>query len=200
MVEGNSGKIIVLASASPGRKELLEQLGLKFEVEPSNHTENVQPKLKPHELAKAISREKALAVAGKHQNVIIIAADTIGVLEGMILGKPKTTEEARKMLSALSGKSHSVITGFTILDTSDNRAASKSVETRVYVKELSPEEIEAYVASGEPLDKAGAYAVQGGARAFVRQVCGSYSNVVGLPLPHVKRLLEILRGSPARSV
>ena len=190
MVEGNSEKIIVLASASPRRKELLEQLGLKFEVESGNHTENVQSKLRPHELAKVISREKALAVAGKRQNAIIIAADTIGVLDGEILGKPRSAEEARQMLAALSGKSHLVITGFTILDTSDDRAVSKSVGTRVYVKKLSPKEIEAYVASGEPLDKAGAYAIQGLGAAIVESIEGDYFNVVGLPLSALAESLK----------
>jgi septum formation protein len=190
MVEGNSVKTIVLASASPRRKEMLEQLGLKFEVEPSNHIEDIQPRLKPHELAKAISQKKALAVASRRRNAIIIAADTIGVLEGKILGKPKTAEEAGKMLAALSGKSHLVITGFTILDTSDNRSASKSVETRVYVKKLSPEEINSYIASGEPLDKAGAYAIQGLGATIIERVEGDYFNVVGLPLSTVVESLK----------
>src|SRR4030042_3108590 len=150
-------KTIVLASASPRRKELLQKLGLKFKVDPSNYDEEVTASLEPHELAKKISLEKAWRVAAKYENAIIIAADTFGVLEGKILGKPHTEDEARRMLRMMSGKAHRVITGFTILDTESNKAVSRSVETRVFFKSLTAEEIDAYIKSDEPLDKAGAY-------------------------------------------
>ena len=175
-------KKIVLASASPQRKELLEQIGLQFEVEPSNHTEIASSTLKPHELARSLSREKALAVAGKHQNAIIIAADTFIVCKGKIMGKPGTEAEAREMLAALSGKTHSVITGFTIIDADENRVVSQSVETKVYMKRLTPAEIDAYVKSGEPLNRAGAYAIQGLGSVLIDKIEGDYFNVVGLPL------------------
>ena len=175
-------KKIVLASASPRRKELLEKIGLKFEGEPSNHKEDINPHLKPHDLAMSISREKALAVASRHNNAIIIAADTFIVFRGKIMGKPATEAEARKMLATLSGKSHSVITGFTIIGTDENKVSSKSVETKVHLKRLTIEEIDAYVKSQEPLDKAGAYAIQGLGAVLVEKIEGDYFNVIGLPL------------------
>ncbi len=178
----NRMKKIILASASPRRKELLEKIGLKFEVHPSNHQEDTNSCLKPHELAKSISRQKALAVASHHENAIIIAADTFIVFRGKIMGKPHTEAEARQMLAKLSGKSHSVITGFTIMDTDENKILSKSVETSVCLKKLTTEEIDAYVKSKEPLDKAGAYAIQGLGAVIIEKIEGDYFNVIGLPL------------------
>jgi septum formation protein len=175
-------KTIILASASPRRKELLEKTGLKFEVEPSNYQENISPELEPHELAKSLSLEKARLVARNHQNTLVIAADTFIVFEGKILGKPPRETEAKKMLETLSGRPHSVITGFTIIDTENNKALSKSVETKVYIRKLSSKEIEAYVKSKEPLDKAGAYAIQGLGSVIVEKIEGDYFNVIGLPL------------------
>ena len=154
-------KTIILASASPRRKELLEQIGLKFEVEPSNYNEDLNSGLDPHELAKSLSLKKAEQVAKNHTSALVIAADTFVVLEGKILGKPKTETNARKMLAALSGKQHSVITGFTIIDTGSHKALSRSVATKVYITKLTSNEIDAYIKSKEPLDKAGAYAIQG---------------------------------------
>ena len=173
---------IILASASPRRKELLEKIGLKFEVEPSNYAEDMHSRLSPDELARAISLGKARAVASKHKNAIVIAADTFIVFGGKIMGKPNTEAEARKMLMALRGKSHSVITGFTILDTEENKVLTKSVETVVHIKKLTPEEIDGYVKSKEPLDKAGAYAIQGLGSVIVERIEGDYFNVMGLPL------------------
>jgi septum formation protein len=161
---------------------LLEQIGLKFDVEASNSIENAEPGLGPHEMARSVSLKKALAVAKKYENAVVIAADTFGVLKGKILGKPATADEAREMLAAMSGKSHSVITGFTILDTDDGKSVSRSVETRVQFRKLTDEEIDAYVRSGEPLDKAGAYAIQGLGALLVEEIDGDYFNVVGLPL------------------
>lgn len=175
-------KRIILASASPRRKELLEKIGLKFEVEPSNYAENMRSKLSPDELARSTSLEKAKVVAGKHKNAIVIAADTFIVFRGKILGKPNTQAEARKMLMTLKGKSHSVITGFTILDTDKNKVLTKSVETIIHIKNLTSEEVDAYVKSKEPLDKAGAYAIQGLGSVIVERIEGDYFNVIGLPL------------------
>jgi septum formation protein len=175
-------KIIILASTSPRRKELLEKIGLKFEVEPSNYVEDMHSGLSPDELARVISLGKAKAVACRHKNAIVIAADTFIVLKGKIMGKPGTEAEARKMLMRLRGKSHSVVTGFTILDTDNDKVLTKSVETVVHIKNLTSEEIEAYVKSGEPLDKAGAYAIQGLGSIIVERIEGDYFNVIGLPL------------------
>ncbi|MFH1382334.1 MAG: Maf family protein [Chloroflexota bacterium] len=183
-------KKIVLASASPRRKELLEQIGLKFDVEPSNETEVLDSGLEPHELARKISLTKAEAVARKHKNAIIIAADTFGVLDGQILGKPHTENEAREMLQMLSGKSHSVITGFSLIDTGTGKKLSRAVETRVYIKKLTPPEIDAYVRSKEPLEKAGAYAIQGLGAVIVERIEGDYFNVMGLPINALTEALK----------
>ncbi len=124
-------------------------------------------------------------------NAIVIAADTFGVFDGRILGKPHTEEEARRMLEALNGKSHSVITGFSVIDTGTNKVLSKSVETRVYIRKLTPAEIDAYVRSKEPLDKAGAYAIQGLGAVIVERIEGDYYNVVGLPLSALAEALKV---------
>ena len=183
-------KTIILASASPRRKELLGKIGLKFEVEPSNQEEVVSSGLEPRELAKEISLEKAQAVASSHQNAIVIAADTFGVFRGKIVGKPRTEAEARKMLAMLSGRSHRVITGFTIIDTDSNKTLSRTVETRVYFRKLTPKEIDAYVKTGEPLGKAGAYAIQGLGSVIVEKIEGDYYNVIGLPLSALAESLK----------
>jgi septum formation protein len=175
-------RTIVLASASPRRKELLEKIGLNFAVDPSDYPEDLNKDVDPLELAKSISREKARAVAPKYPDAIIIAADTFGVLRGKIIGKPHVAEEAKEMLRTLSGKSHRVITGLTILDTRIDKTITFSVETRVYFKRLSESEINSYVKSGEPLDKAGAYAIQGLGSVIVEKIYGDYYNVMGLPL------------------
>ena len=181
---------IILASKSPRRKELLKKLGIKFKIDPSEYKEDMNLKLKPQGLAKRLSCEKAKAVAKKYKNAIIIAADTFIVFKGKLLGKPHTETEAKKMLKKLSGKSHSVITGFTIIDTRKKKIISKSVETKVYFKKLTQSEIDNYVKSKEPLDKAGAYAIQGLGAFLVEKIEGDYFNVIGLPL---KTLAESLR-------
>src|SRR4030042_402538 len=131
MLPDNNVKAIILASASPRRKELLNKIGLKFKVAPSNYEENMRLKLEPHELAESLSFEKAKAVANNHKNALVIAADTLIVFEGLILGKPRTETEAKEMLETINGKRHSVITGFTIIDTDNSKALSRSVETKV---------------------------------------------------------------------
>lgn len=183
-------KTIVLASASTRRIELLKLLGIKFRVEPSNYEEVRNAHLEPQELAKSLSFEKARIVASRYQNALVIAADTFVVLRGRILGKPRTPAEARTMLETISGKSHSVITGLTIIDTESGKVLSRSVETKVYMKKLTSREIDAYVESGEPLDKAGAYAIQGLGSVIVRKIEGDYFNVVGLPLSALTESLK----------
>lgn len=176
------GKSIVLASASRRRKEILQQTGLRFKVDPGTYEEEGYLSAAPRRLARVLSLEKAKSVAGRHKDALIIAADTFIVVKGMILGKPHTAGEARRMLRILNGRKHIVITGFTILDTASDRKVSRSVKTKVYFRHLSPAEIDAYVRSGEPLDKAGAYAIQGLGAALIRGIEGDYFNVVGLPL------------------
>ncbi|MDD4984976.1 MAG: Maf family protein [Dehalococcoidales bacterium] len=183
-------KEIILASASPRRKELLGNIGLRFEVEPSNYTEDITSDLQPHALARKISLEKARAVADRHRNAIVIAADTFIVFGSQILGKPHTEIKARKMLEAISGKSHSVITGFSIIDTDKNKTLSRSVETKVYFRRLTSSEIDSYIKSKEPLDKAGAYAINGLGAVFVDKIEGDYFNVVGLPLSALTEALK----------
>ena len=173
---------IILASSSPRRKELLEKLGLKFEVYPTELKEQYKRSANPRELVQSLSREKALAAANSYPDSFIIAADTIGWLDGEILGKPADSREAHEMLKRMSGRSHLVITGYTIIDTASGKQVSDSVETKVWFRKLTEVEIDAYVKTGEPLDKAGAYAIQGLGAIFVEKLEGDYFNVIGLPL------------------
>ena len=184
-------KQIVLASLSPRRKELLERTGLKFLIEDSGFKERLNLKLEPRKLAEHFSCSKAKAVSEKHPNSIIIAADTIVVLNKKILGKPKNFRDAIKILKELSGKTHKVITGFTILDTSSNKMVTKSTETKVIMRKFTDDEITSYVNTGEPLDKAGAYGIQGLGGFLVKGIEGDYCNIVGLPLTDL--LVELKR-------
>lgn len=183
-------KLIILASASPRRSMLLKQLGLKFKVDPSNIEEKIDYKLQPHDLARSLSLQKAKDVASKYKNAIVIGADTFIVVDDEILGKASTKKEAEEMLKKISGKSHLVITGFTIIDINANRAISNSVETKVFIKKLTEEQINNYIDSGEPLGKAGAYAIQGLGSIIVEKIEGDYFNVVGLPLQALTKELE----------
>jgi septum formation protein len=186
----NQTRKIILASASPRRKELLEKIGLNFQVDPSDFPENLTQDLPPESLVKFISIGKASAISAKYPDALIIAADTIGVLGNRIIGKPHTSEEAVKILQRLSGKTHRVITGLTVLDTGSNKMLTRIVETRVSIKALTQQEIDGYVKSGEPLDKAGAYAIQGLGSLIVEKIVGDYYNVVGLPLRTLADCLE----------
>ena len=183
-------KKIVLASGSPRRKALLEQVRLKFTVDPNIEEEAGPAGLSPERLVEEISRKKAESVASKHHDAIIISADTVGVLGDRIIGKPGSESQAREILSLLSGKAHKVITGFTIIDTSTGKAVTRSVETKVFMKRLKDAEIEAYVKTREPMDKAGAYAIQGLGAVLVEQIEGDYSNVMGLPLAALAEALK----------
>src|SRR3989344_5942048 len=183
-------KNIVLASSSPRRKEILEKTGLSFIVDPSNFEENLDQDLEPKELVKELSLGKAKDVTKRHKNAIVIAADSVVLLNGKVLGKPHTKEKAESMLSELSGSIHSAITGFTIIDTDTGKTVSEAVETKIYFKKLTKEEIENYVETGEPLDKAGAYAIQGKGGMFVEKIEGDYYNIVGLPLANLVEKLK----------
>jgi septum formation protein len=173
---------IILASASPRRHEILRKAGLKFTVDESDVEERVDAGMNPHELAKYLSRIKARDVARRHRNALVIAADTLVISGRAIFGKPAGEEQARQMLKKLSGKAHTVITGFTIVDTEGRKELSRSVETKVYVKQLAADEIDAYIRSGEPFGKAGAYGIQGLGAVMVRKIEGDFFNVMGLPL------------------
>lgn len=178
----NQMRPIILASKSPRRKDLLEQIGLEFSVEPSNDGEEIDFALSPHELARSLSQTKVQKVAQNHRDALIIGADTFILANSEIMGKARSDAQAREMLSKLSGSVHSVITGYTVLDVKSKKQLSESVETKVRFREIFPEELEAYIMSKEPLGKAGAYAIQGLGAIFVERIDGDFSNVVGLPL------------------
>jgi septum formation protein len=186
----NGSKKIILASSSPRRKALLEQIHLDFTVDGRVQEDTISDGSEPHELAREIARKKAESVAGRYPDAIIISADTMGIIDGKIIGKPHSETEACSMLAMLSGRTHSVITGITVLDTSSGKAVTRSVETSVRLKNISASEIEAYVQTGEPLDKAGAYAVQGLGAVLVEKIDGDYSNVMGLPLAALTEVLK----------
>ena len=184
---------LILASASPRRRELLGSLGLAFEVVVAGIDERPWPGEKPASYALRNAAEKAREVwARRGGEVRILAADTIVVMDEHILEKPEDAEHATAMLRQLSGRSHEVITGVCLFEARDEglREWGDAVRTAVHFRALTEAEIAAYVATGEPMDKAGSYAIQGGAAAFVDGYEGSYSNVVGLPLETVERLLR----------
>lgn len=183
----------ILASASPRRRELLEAAGQSFEAVPSRVEETLREGEAASAAASRLATEKALEVASRVPGRWVLGADTIVVVGARVLGKPGGPGEARSMLEALSGRAHRVITGFALIDPAGEVAVSRSVETVVVFAELSAETIDAYVGSGEPLDKAGAYAIQGGAAAFAREVRGSWTNVVGLPMDEVEEALRAAR-------
>jgi septum formation protein len=184
----NHGSII-LASASPRRSELMGLAGIEFSVVPADINEEPLPNEAPADHVVRLSREKADAVAAVTNGRFFVGADTVVVLDGCIMGKPVDEADAYRMLSGLSGRSHEVITGFTVFDKVSGIHVSRSVYTEVAFKPLTPGEIRAYIATGCPMDKAGAYAIQGGALHFIRSICGSYTNVVGLPMTELYETL-----------
>ncbi len=173
---------IVLASASPRRQALLVHLGLNFETDPLNGPEEAPVGPDWRAGARRLALAKARAVAPRHPGALIIAADTFGVRGKRLLGKPASPAEAVSMLSVLSGRWHRVISGFALLDVAGGRERTGAVETRVRLRRLTTAEINGYVATGEPLDKAGAYGIQGLGATLVDCIDGDYFNVVGLPL------------------
>ncbi len=173
-------RTIILASKSPRRKELLKKIGLKFKVVESNYREDIDLKLNPRELVKKFSLEKAKIVFKKYKKSIIIAADTIVLCNGKILGKPKDKKDAERMLRFLSSKTHLIITGFTIID--GQKIITKFIETKVYMREIKKYEIDFYLKTNEPYDKAGAYAIQEKGSVFIEKVEGDFLNAVGLPI------------------
>jgi septum formation protein len=179
---------LILASASPRRMHLLREAGYVFEVDPAHVDESELSGEAPCAYVVRVAALKARAVAARHPDDIVLAADTTVVIDGDMLGKPADDNDARRMLGRLSGRTHEVLTGVVLIRAGGQ--ASATVRTGVRFRALAPEEIDWYVASGEPRDKAGAYGVQGLASRFVASVEGSYSNVVGLPVGEVRALLE----------
>jgi septum formation protein len=179
----------ILASSSPRRIELLRALNMDFDIIPSNYEENIIQK-PPHELVCEFARSKAMDVAKNlSMDKVIISADTIVYKDDEILGKPKSRVEAYKMLKKLSGSSHSVITGICVIDKKSGKIFEDYEETVVFFKVLTDIEINDYINSGEPMDKAGAYGIQGLGGIFVEKIEGCYFNVVGLPVFKLNKLL-----------
>lgn len=199
-------KKIILGSASPRRRELLAQIGAEFEIRVSEK-EEIYHSEKPEEIVCELALMKAENVASElieaeRAGGVVLGADTVVVLEGRILGKPSDEEDAARMLSALQGRSHEVYTGVAVLEYADQRENSPvvgpepikkenyAVETRVYVNPMTEQEIREYIATGDPMDKAGAYGIQGRFAAYIDRIEGDYYNVVGLPVSRVYRTLK----------
>ena len=181
--------MLVLASASPRRQELLRNGRLAFDVQPANIPEKLLPGEAPEQFAQRLAREKAVAVSRVRPDDDILGADTIVVVDSEILGKPVNSFDAIRMLQKLSGRSHRVITS-VCLTRANHYEDTRSETTEVAMGNISAEEIQAYVASGEPMDKAGAYAIQGMASRWISRIDGCYFNVVGLPVSLVWRMLR----------
>lgn len=191
---------LILASASPRRRSLLEELGLRFKVRIAAIDEKPGHEETPESFVRRLAEEKARAVSLEHRAAWILAADTVVVLDTAILNKPANREEALAMLLHLSGRGHHVLTGFCLLQPEEKKLQVRMVRTEVEFMPLSREICEAYVYSGEPMDKAGAYGIQGLGGSLVRRIEGSYTNVVGLPLAEViQALLEQKVIAPSRT-
>jgi septum formation protein len=180
---------LVLASASPRRQALLAGLGLRFEVDPSDVAEDVPPDARIEAVVADLAVAKARQVASPHADALVIAADTLVEIDGCILGKPADAADARSLLAKLAGRTHRVLTGLAVLDTTSGETKQRLVETRVTFRQIDAPEIAAYVATGEPLDKAGAYGIQGLGAVFVSRIEGDYYNVAGLPVAALNDLL-----------
>ncbi len=180
--------MLILASASPRRQELLRNAGIPFIVQPADIDENPLPGESAQACAERLAREKALAIRKHHPEDFVLGADTIVVIDNLILGKPNDAQDAARMLRLLSGRQHSVITGVCLLGPAFEGASSET--TLVTVSEISDDEIRDYVATGEPMDKAGAYAIQGIASRWIPRIEGDYPNVVGLPIALVYSMLR----------
>lgn len=183
---------LILASASPRRRALLAAAGYSFDVVTSDIDERPWPREKPASYALRNASEKARAVAARHPSATVLAADTIVVLDDHILEKPTDAAHAAEMLRRLSGREHEVMTGVCVWRPNGGgfRERAEVVRTRVWFRALSESDIAEYIATGEPMDKAGAYAIQGGAARFVERIDGPYDNVVGLPMEAVRRLID----------
>jgi nucleoside triphosphate pyrophosphatase len=183
---------IVLASASPRRADLLTAIGVGFELAPSNILERPHPDEAPADYIMRLARAKVIEVARRREAGLVIGADTIVVLDGRLMGKPEDESDAERMLKMLSGKWHAVMTGVSLYDVSTKREVADYDKTLVKFAALTEKEIDWYVKTGEPMDKAGAYAIQGRGAMFIDEIAGNYHNVVGLPIPLVYRLAKRL--------
>ena len=183
---------IILASASPRRKELLELINVKFKIQASNIDEILDDRLNLEDKIEDLSYQKASSIADTVSgDFLVIGADTVVEIDGEILGKPKDKADAKRMLQLLSGKDHQVITAICLIPTNDKNNSVKTHEkTKVKFIQLTEEQIDKYIESGEPMDKAGAYAIQGLGVMFVKSISGCYTNVVGLPIPLLTGILE----------
>lgn len=183
---------LILASASPRRQQLLTQVGVPFTIEPADIDERTTPGEAPRDYVLRMAYEKAQHVSWQRPTAFILGADTIVTIDDEILGKPKDLAEARRMLRGLSGRTHTVMTGLALLHYDRGVVQQDTVSTAVRFRRLSEPDIETYVATAKPLDKAGAYAIQDSARAFVEAFDGCYTNVVGLP---VQRTIDLMRAA-----
>lgn len=184
---------LILASGSPRRRELLKSAGLRFTVKPSSVEEDLLDGETPEEHASRLALAKAMDVAKSFPGEWVLAADTIVVIDGQILGKPQDEQEARRMLGKLAARTHEVFTAYAILRSSSrSEPRVRCLRSEVHIRDLTANEIAVYVSTGEPMDKAGAYAIQGIGSSIVERISGSYTNVVGLPLCEVMRDLKDL--------
>ncbi|MCR5641135.1 MAG: Maf family protein [Lachnospiraceae bacterium] len=186
-------KDLVLASGSPRRKELLEQVGLAFTIDVADVDESME-ELDPGKLVEALSKKKALHVLERHMDAMVLGADTVVAYDGEILGKPEDEADALAMLSMLAGREHEVYTGVTLAWSEDGvgKIDTFHVVTKVSMYDVPRDLLEAYIATGEPMDKAGAYGIQGKGAVLVKGIVGDYNNVVGLPIAEVFRHLDAL--------
>jgi septum formation protein len=183
-------KRIILASSSPRRKQLLEQLGISFDCCPARIDEDLGTEETAREAVRRIALNKAEKASEMVRNSIIIAADTMVVCNGEVLGKPDNARDAFNKLYKLKGREHEVITAVCVMDTENGQCEVQDEITRVYFRDISDEEIRAYIRTEEPMDKAGAYGIQGMGAVFVDRIEGCYFNVVGLPLKHLYSMLQ----------
>ena len=180
---------LILASQSPRRRELLGLTGLDFIIRAADIDETMDPEKAPFDEVSRVSRLKALAIP-REPGDVVIAADTIVVCAGRVLGKPRDEEDAFRILRLLSGRDHEVMTGMTVVR--DDAVITHTEVTKIHFRDLHPDEIRAYIATGEPMDKAGAYGIQGGAALFADQMVGDYYNVMGLPVCRLGMILRSL--------
>ncbi|MBI5696066.1 MAG: septum formation inhibitor Maf [Nitrospirae bacterium] len=185
---------LILASNSPRRRELLEQAGIKYVADPAHVDETALPGETPEDHVRRLALFKAETTAKRHASGLVLGADTVVVVDGEILGKPADEADAVRMLGLISGRSHEVITGVALYDAATGRSAVSYESTVVRVRALTPGEIAEYVATGEPMDKAGAYGIQGRAAIFVEGVTGCFFNVVGLPLALTDKMVRDFLG------
>ena len=190
--------MLILASASPRRAELLRNANIEFTVDPAHVPEEPLPHEKPLEYAQRLARDKARAVFARHPDEVVLGADTVVVVVEHLLEKPLSSDDATRMLRLLAGRTHQVITGICVLAPGFERTAAEI--TNVSFSLLSDDEIAGYIRTGEPMDKAGAYGIQGMASRWAERMEGCYFNVVGLPVPRVYRLLREAESSTGRSL